>query len=427
MRPALSYDALRLVVREQQAEANKIQQEPWVERSILKKSQELLDTKWIKVVVGVRRSGKSIFSHQLLKDKKYGYINFDDERFIGLSANDLDKILQFLLECVPNIDILFFDEVQNTEGWELFVNRLQRQGYNLVITGSNSKLLSKELATHLTGRYTHIELFPFSFEEFLRAKNFEWTSPCFHKTAEKALLYSLLNEYLYKGGFPELVMEGYDADYLRELYDKIVSKDIANRYRIRFTESLREIAIYCHASLGEHVTFQKVKNLFSFNSLHTVKNHFQYLDEGYLVFLLEAFDPKYIEQSKQPRKIYTVDNGLSAAINPKFHENKRKALENLVFQELCRRKENFSHHDKTGMEVSFVVHTQKEPNSIIHVVWSLHELRTYKKIQKALVKASENLRCKNCTVITWEDEVTEELCGLSINVIPIWKWLLAIS
>lgn len=426
MRPALSYDALRQVVIEQQDEVARIQQQIWVERSILKKSHELLDRNWIKVIVGVRRSGKSIFSHQLLKNKKYGYINFDDERFVGLSAKDLDKILQFILECVPDVNILFFDEVQNIEGWELFVNRMQRQGFNFVITGSNSKLLSKELATHLTGRFIYVELFPFSFEEFLRAKKFEWTPLSLCKTVKKASLYSHLHEYLFKGGFPELVMEGYHAEYLRELYDKIISKDITNRYRVRFTEALREMAIYSHANLGESVTFQKIKNLFGLNSLHTVKNHYQYLDDGYLVFLLEAFDRKYTDQIKQPRKIYTIDNGLSAAINPKFQEHKKKALENLVFQELCRRGVDFAHHDLTNMEVSFVLHTQKEPNEMVHVVWSLHDLQIHKKSQKALIKASKNLQCKDCTVITWEDEAMIELDGLSLKVIPIWKWLLAI-
>lgn len=427
MRPALSYDALRQVVIEQQDEINRIREMPWVERSILKKSQKLLDTNWIKVVVGVRRAGKSIFSHLLLRNKRYGYINFDDERFIGVSAADFDKVLQFILECTPDPEVLFFDEVQNINGWELFVNRLQRQGYNLVITGSNSKLLSKELASHLTGRYMPIEVFPFSFEEFLRAKNFKWTPASLLKTSDKAVLYSHLKEYLHKGGFPELAVEGFNAEYLRELYDKIVSKDITSRYRVRFTEALREIAIYSHANLGENVTFQKVKNLFGLNSVNTVKNHFQYLDEGYLVFLLEAFDRKYVEQVKQPRKIYTIDNGLSAAINPKFNEHKKKALENLVFQELCRRGESFAHHDISGMEVSFVIHTQKEPNAMLQVVWSLHDLHAHKKTKKALIKALEKLKCKNCTILTWEDESVEEIDGLTLKVIPIWKWLLSIS
>lgn len=427
MRPALSYDALRQVVVEHQDEVARIRQQQWVERSVLRKSRDLLEKKWVKVIKGVRRSGKSIFAHLLLKDKRYGYVNFDDERFIGLSAADFNKILQFVLECVPHPEVLLFDEVQNIPGWELFINRLQRQGYNIVITGSNSNLLAKELATHLTGRYVPIEIFPFSFREFLLAKSFEWTPMKLYKTAARAALYSFLKEYMYQGGFPELVIRGYSADYLRELYDKIVSRDITNRYRVRLTYALREIAIYCHANLGENVTFHRVKDLFGINSLHTVKNHFQYLDDGYLVFLLAPFDFEYKEQIKQPRKIYTIDNGLSAAINPRFNDYHKRALENLVFQELCRRGENFAHHDIAGMEVSFVLHKQKEPNAVIHVAWSLQDLLADKKAQKALIKASEHLQCKNFTVITWDDETKEKVQGLTLQVVPIWKWLLAIG
>jgi len=429
MGPALSYDALRQVVIEQQEDVVNIRQQQWVERNLLKKTKEYLEHKWIKVIIGVRRAGKSIFGHQLLRDRSYGYINFDDERFIGLTAIHFNKILQFLLECVPDVNTFFFDEVQNIDGWELFVNRLQREGYNLIITGNNSNLLAKEVATHLTGRYIHIEMFPFSFSEFLRAKNFEWTSTSIYKTTTRANLYALLKEYLNQGGFPELVMQGYKAQNLRGLYDKIVSRDITTRYRVRFTKSLREIAIFSHANLGEKISYQKVKNRFNLNSVNTVKNHFQYLNDGYLAFLLEGFNYNYRKQTKQARKIYTIDNGLSAAINPEFGDHKKKALENLVFQELARRarrEENFAHHDIAGMEVSFVLHTQKEPDAMIQVVWSLKDLHTQKKALKSLIKAAKFLKQTNCTVITWEDETEEEVDGVSLKIVPIWKWLLEI-
>ncbi len=146
---------------------------------------------------------------------------------------------------------LFFDEVQNIEGWEFFVNRLQRQGYNLIITGSNSKLLGKELSTHLTGRYVTIELCPFSFREYLLGKEFHWTPTSLHKTAERAALYSHLKNYLVQGGFPDMVILGYYAAYLRELYDKIVARDITYRYRVKTSIILKEIAIYSHANLGK--------------------------------------------------------------------------------------------------------------------------------------------------------------------------------
>lgn len=274
MRRALTQEALRQVVMEQQKEIFSFQSSSYLERDLSKNFLEVLDRNWIKVIMGVRRSGKSIFAHQVLKGKEYGYINFDDERLVGLSALDLNDILQFLMEVNPKIKFLLFDEIQNIEGWELFANRLQRQGYNLIITGSNAKLLSKELATHLTGRYYAVELFPFSFSEYLLAKGFSWSATSLYVTQERALLFSFLQQYLSQGGFPEMVIGGYYPFYLQELYDKIVARDITYRYRIKYSSTLKELAVYSHAHLGNRCTFHKVKNIFSIPSLHTVKNYF---------------------------------------------------------------------------------------------------------------------------------------------------------
>ncbi len=426
MRPALSYDALRQVVAEQQKEIEEIKKKEWITRSILQETRSVLDKNWIKVIVGIRRCGKSVFAHQLLREKRYGYINFDDERFIGMTSNDFNKLLQYVLEFSPGVKHLLFDEVQNIEGWELFLNRLQRQGYNLVITGSNSKLLSKELATHLVGRYVTVELFPFSFREFLQEKKFSWTPKSLQTTKELATLYNLLNEYLHFGGFPDMVMQGYYPDYLRELYAKIIARDITYRYRIKLIHYLKEVAIYSHANLAKHLTFQKVKNTFDIRSVHTVKNHFQYLFQGYLVYLLDPFSHKYGEQVKKPRKIYTIDNGLTFAINPKFGDDKRAAIENLVFQQLHRRSEKFSYYGSTKDEVTFVLHTQKQVEELIHVVWALQDVSERKRHIRAVVKAAKALKCKNASIITWDEEGVEKLEDLTIKIIPLWKWLLKI-
>lgn len=322
---SITYESLRQVVMDQQEEVNRFQNLVLIEREASQDIQEVLDKPWIKVITGIRRCGKSVLAHLALRGKQYGYINFDDERLVGLSSTDLNRVLQFLIEIFPGLKTLFFDEIQNVDGWELFANRLQRQGYNVIITGSNSKLLSKELSTHLTGRYALIELTPFSFTEFLRAKGFAWTIPELYKTREKALLYSHLESYMQQGGFPEMVLGGYMAEYLRELYDKIVSRDITYRYRIRYSNTLKEMAIYSHSHLGSRMTFHKVKNVLDINSVHTVKNYFQYLADAYLVFLLNAFSFKHKEQIKAPRKVYTIDNGLSSAINPGFTGNRGAA------------------------------------------------------------------------------------------------------
>lgn len=425
MKPALSYEALRQIVIEQQEEVAHLRALPLTDRDKAKELEAVIDKPWIKVVMGIRRCGKSILCHQALKNRLYGHLNFDDERLIGLSAIDLNKMLQFLLETNPEIRILFFDEIQNVDGWELFINRLQRQGYNIIITGSNSKLLSKELATHLTGRYITIELSPFSFQEFLRAKKFQWTNMSLYKTQDRAILYTFLHEYLQKGGFPDMVIQGYNSGYLRELYDKIISRDITQRYRVKYSNTLKAIAVFSHANLGNRITLHKVKNTFDINSIHTVKNYYQYLTDAYLVFLVNAFSFKYKEQVKSPRKIYTIDNGLSSAISPKFTQDLGAALENLVFQELHRRGLDFAYYSASDGEVDFVVHKNRQVTSLIQAAMSLEDPDTRKREIKALIKAAGHLRCSHLTIITWEEEKKEEIGGLRIDIIPIWKWLLS--
>ncbi len=424
MQSQSSHDTWRQVVIEQQDEIIRFQEQRYVERDQLQDLLTFLHKNWIKVITGIRRCGKSILAHQALQGTVYGYINFDDERLIGLRAKDLNKLFQFVLEIKPNAKFFFFDEIQNVPGWELFANRLQRQGYNLIITGSNSKLLSKELATHLTGRHISIELMPFSFPEFLKAKNFEWTHISLHKTHQQALLYSLLTEYLEQGGFPEMVVGGYNGDYLRELYDKIIARDITYRYHIKYSNTLKEIAIYCHNSLSSRMTFHKMKNNFEISSIHTVKNYFQYLQDAYLLFLLAVFSFKPKEQVKYPRKLYTIDNGLSAAINPSFAKNRGVALENLVFQELYRRKSDFSYYATPDLEVDFVVYQNRQVSTLIQVAWSIEDAQTKQRELKALLKAAPSLKCNNLSIITWEEEGIEKIDGYTVAILPVWKWLL---
>ena len=223
-----------------------------------------------------------------------------------------------------------------------------------------------------------------------------------------------------------MVLGGYNGFYLRELYDKIISRDITSRYGVKYTKTLKEMAIYSHANLGSRLSFHKIKNIFDINSIHTVKNYFQYLMDGYLVFLLNAFSFKYKEQVRLPRKVYTIDNGLSAAISPKFSEDKGAALENLVFQELTRRGTDFAYCSASSYEIDFVTHQNREISSLIQVCLSLEDPSTRKREIKALISGAKQLRCKELSILTWDEEVTEDVDGHKIDIIPIWKWLLSL-
>jgi len=195
---------IKQILLEQREEIRHIFKEKTIKREVESYARKALESDLIKVIMGVRRCGKSVLAHQLLKDRNYGYVNFDDERLIGAKTKDLNNFLEVLKEIEPDFNHLLLDEVQNIEGWELFVNRLKRRGYNIVVTGSNSKLLSKELATHLTGRHFSLQLYPFSFAEFLLFKDVKAEEKDFYITEKRAGIKRLLEEYLRIGGLPEV-------------------------------------------------------------------------------------------------------------------------------------------------------------------------------------------------------------------------------
>lgn len=421
---SLDTDVIKQVLIEQMDEAESFKSKPLVQRDLYQEAKKQLSRSWIKVVMGVRRCGKSVFCHQLLADAPYHYVNFDDERLIGLTSQDLNQVLQILLEIQPGVKVLFFDEIQNVEGWELFVNRLQRQNYQILITGSNSKMLSKELATHLTGRVVSISLEPFSFREFLRSHSFTLKAQDVFRIEKKALLLNHLETYGFFGGFPEMVLNGYHPEYLRELYDKIITRDIVYRYQIKYGKTLKELALYSFSNFGNRMTYHKVKNIFDLNSVHTVKNYFQYLEDAYLISLLKPFSYKVKEQIRLPRKLYTVDNGLSRAVNPKFTADRGAALENLVFQELIRRKKEIYYVADPKYEVDFVVKTDREVTLLIQVAYTLSNPETKNRELKSLFQASDDLKCKGLLLLTWDEDGEERQDGKTILICPVWKWLL---
>ncbi|MEK6846215.1 MAG: ATP-binding protein, partial [Nanoarchaeota archaeon] len=196
------------------------------------------DSSLIRVVSGVRRCGKSVLIYQFLKDKKFGYVNFDDDRLLEVKPNDI--LVAWYQIYGKKLPILFLDEIQNLEHWELFVNRLHRAGFQIFLTGSNAKLLAREMATHLTGRHRTLELFPFSFNEYLKAHQF---TEDLGTTQGRSMVLQHLQEYLLRGGFPEIVVKKEEhGAYLRELYQRVVERDIVSRYHIAHQKTLKEIA-----------------------------------------------------------------------------------------------------------------------------------------------------------------------------------------
>ncbi len=420
-----------IIQRQQQELQEKLQQEHLVEREAFPIFQKLLSSSLVKVITGVRRCGKSILCAQLLERKKYGYINFDDEKLTGIAASELDQVLEAVYEVYGQIDFLFLDEVQNINKWELFVNRLQRQGLNLVITGSNAKLLSKELATHLTGRHIALELFPFSFREFLKYKQ---RGSKISTSEDIGLLKKEFQEYLMKGGFPEILREPSPSTYLNSLYSTIITKDILMRHRIRFARTFRDLAGYVITNFSKEVSYNKLKNIFNLGSDHTSKNYLNYLEETYLLFFMEKFSYKKKESLLENRKSYAIDTGLITAVSFQFSPSLSRLYENIVAVELLRRRalnidtEIYYWKNAQQEEVDFVVKEKLTVMQLIQVSYSLQEESTRKREIRALLKASKDLHCDNLLVITSEQEGEEtvdwfDLKG-TIKFIPLWKWLL---
>lgn len=395
--------------------------ETYVERQV---PAQVQDSDLIKVVLGPRRAGKSFFAMHLLNSfGPFGYVNFDDERLVGLS--DTDQLVTAIDSVYGSPRHLLLDEIQNLSRWELFVNRLQRQGYRLFITGSNAHLLSRELATHLTGRHIPILIFPFSFAEYVNAQNRELTQ------TEKA---QALHDYLEAGGLPEPLLKGIDrGPYLATLWDSVLYKDIVRRYRIRSVQGMDDLALYFLSNIASEYSFRTLSSVTRCKSVHTVEKYVSHLEEAFLFFSLKRFSWKVREQSRSPKKVYCVDNGFVTSKGFQFSSNVGKLCENLVAIELKRRElqgrsEVFFWRNPQQEEVDFVVKKGRQIDQLIQVCWEMQSEKTRDREVRALLKASRDLSCHNLLVLTGTTESEEEVEWFGIRErvrsLPLWKWLL---
>jgi len=416
---------LKVIIKEQRQEIEKIEKkEKIIEREMLKEAKTFLSHPNIVVVTGIRRCGKSIFSYLLEKNNKFAYINFDDERLSEVTGKELNKILEAFYELYGDVEYIILDEIQNVSGWELFVSRLRRTK-KVILTGSNSNLLSGELATHLTGRYVDIKLFPFSFHEFLTLKGFQFSKA--YTTEERARIFSYLNDYLVLGGLPEVYKFG--KAIAVKIYEDILTKDIALRYKINKVGEFKNLAKYLISNSSEEVSFTKLSNILGVKHVSTISKWVSYIENAFLIFRLERFDFKLKQQFIAPKKIYCLDTGVVDSIGFKFSENKGKILENSVAVELQRRKEKnnleiYYWKDARQNEVDFVIKQRTKVIQLIQATYISSKLEIKEKRIKSLLKASKELKCNNLLVITWDYEAEERIDSKKIKFVPLWKWFL---
>lgn len=382
-------------------------------------SLEASDKK-ILVISGVRRSGKSTVLHQLASGTSdFYYLNFEDERLLDFTVHDFQALTEVFFEQCGDVRLYLFDEIQNVSGWERFVRRLHDSGQKIIVTGSNARLLSSELATSLTGRYRKIELYPFSFREFLRAKNFTVKSA--YTTKEKSALGVLFHHYVEHGGFPEVVLSG-NADDLRQLYQDILLKDLIVRYRIRQVKEFRELALFLLSNSGTPVSFNNLRKVLGFKSVTTVKNFSDAMEEAYLFLSTVKFDYSLKKQIVNDRKMYAIDTGLITSSSFSFSKNTDRLLENAIAIELRRRGYPLYYFFEK-YECDFILKRSSKVEGAIQVTEYLDKKNRRREVE-GLVGACKRHNLSKGLMITdsQEDCILED--GVTIDVTPAWKWLL---
>ena len=417
-----SKDQIKAMLLEQQQAFWRV--DTGIVRKQLAELERVMHLPHVMVISGLRRVGKSTllaqFAHRLGAEHFY-YVNFEDDRFLGFQAEDANDLYQVLVELFGARKVFIIDEIQNVSGWEHFVRRLMDQGIKFIITGSNASLLSRELGTRLTGRYIPIELFPFSFVEFLRFKGH--TIPDLERltTVEMAHLQQMLGEYLRLGGIPE-PLKYPELPLLRTLYDDILYRDIATRYRIEEVRALRELAFYLMSNPTSQVSFNKLKEQFHLGSVNTIKNYIEYLENSWLIFTMNVFAYSVKRQQIAAKKVYTIDTGLANTIGFSFSANTGKLMENVAFLALRRKAhEIYYYATPAGYEVDFYL---PETRQLIQVAQNMDHPATREREIRALLDAQRALNISSGLILTDSnaDAVVEN--GFTITIRSLAEWLL---
>ncbi len=393
-------ETLRQIVISQRDELSR--QDIGLPREIL--SQIDYNSSHIIILSGIRRCGKSTLLRQIMQNvDNFYYINFEDPRTIDFEIADFQKLDAIFHEEFGQSHFYFFDEIQNVPQWERFVRQLHDRGEKIFITGSNSSLLSKELGTHLTGRHLTYELFPFSFTEYL-----QFTQQNASETS--------LTQYLTRGGFPEYLKSG-NNDILRQLFQDIIVRDIVVRYGIREPRIIQELALFLLTNSGNRFSYNRLKNQFRLGSPNTAMNYTQYLEEAYLLFILNRFDFSFIRRREFEKKVYTIDTGMMNVNSASLSADWGRLLENAVFLHL-RRYYNTIFYLQNRFECDFLVQDSRSIQQVIQVVFELTEDNLERELT-GIKEAMRLTKAEKALIVTMnqEDEID------NIPVIPAWKWM----
>jgi uncharacterized protein len=389
---------------------------PGIPREIA--TEQFTKTDAIVVITGIRRCGKSTLMRQISsKYNDFLYINFDDNRLMDFSVSDFPALMLVFEKTSPGIKVLFIDEIQNVPGWERFIRRIHDEGYKVFLTGSNANLLSAELGTHLTGRYTKITLYPFSFRECLEFRSIDKNRITEKK---KAAILAEFDRYLAGGGFPEFLKYG-DTEYLKRCYDDILFRDIISRFNIREVKGFRQLAHYLFTNTANAATYNALKNTLGFKSVASVRDYVGFLEEAYLVFEIFRYDFSLKKQYVNEKKLYCIDTGMRNAVAFRFSDDKGRILENLVLIELLRRGKSI-YFFKNPKECDFITEEKGKITSAIQVCYELTRENREREIG-GLAGAMTTHNLDEGMILTYHQEEIISHGTAVIRVLPVWKWL----
>lgn len=395
-------------------------------REILPEITAGLASPKIIVITGLRRVGKSTLLAQIaqtqLSDNLF-FVNFEDERLLSFTADQFDHLHEALIGLFGERKIFLFDEIQNVPEWERFVRRLHDQGYQFIITGSNSSLLGQELGTKLTGRSLRYELFPFSFTEYIKFHRVELPKTSNRTTSERGALLKHSREYLVNGGIPD-ALKYPQLDILKTLYDDVLYRDIAARYGIDNVKSLQELAFYLISNPASEISFNKLKTNLKLGSVNTVKKYISYLENAWLFFIINKYAYSVKEQQIAAKKIYCIDTGMLNSVGFSFSKNIGKIMENLVFLQLRRHHQDiFYYKTNQNHEVDFYVPSQQ---LAIQVSQELSDEETRLRELRSLIELSEEKKEQNLLqIVTLADRESITIEGTTMEVLPLYEWLLS--
>ena len=394
-----------------------------------------VDSGKIITIIGVRRCGKTSLLYELINTlsdtinkEQILYFNFEDER-LDFQADELDLLLHAYSELYPQYDIaqcyFFFDEIQNIPQWETFIRRIyDTKTKNLFITGSNSKLLSSEIATSLRGRTLNYEIYPLSFNEFLRFKEIK---PDFYSTKQLAYIKNAQDQFLSEGGFPELVFinKEYALPVLQEYYNVLIYKDIVERYQVKNTVALKYFLKRVLNSTTKQISVNKIYNELKSAGIKTGKNSLydflDYCQNIYLSLVLNKYDKSLVNKELGEKKVYSIDIGFNNAIEYKFSEDKGKSLENAVFLELKRQRISVLYYKTDKSECDFICFDREKAIIAIQVTYDMSNEKTRQREINGLLNACQHFSLKSGIIITYEDEDELSIDNIHIKLIPFFK------